>query len=150
MYCVQGPTVVYSDLDVQGFIKLVVFHALRAPEILQRSGHGKAVDWWSLGTLMFDMLTGAVSLLCCTPCVYQPSPVCVIAFVHPPCMCACMYLCMYMHVCVILKYLRSYGGKIKSKREKGEQLINWNCSLSRMTCICCYVFLSDSYHAPMQ
>jgi len=25
-----------------------------------RSGHGKAVDWWSLGALMFDMLTGAV------------------------------------------------------------------------------------------
>jgi p70 ribosomal S6 kinase len=30
-----------------------------APEILQRTGHGKAVDWWSLGTLMYDMLTGA-------------------------------------------------------------------------------------------
>ena len=26
-----------------------------------RSGHGKAVDWWSLGALMYDMLTGAVS-----------------------------------------------------------------------------------------
>ena len=33
---------------------------LRAPEILTRSGHGKAVDWWSLGALMYDMLTGAV------------------------------------------------------------------------------------------
>ena len=33
----------------------------RAPEILQRTGHGKAVDWWSLGTLMYDMLVGAVS-----------------------------------------------------------------------------------------
>ncbi|KAF6203917.1 hypothetical protein GE061_002255 [Apolygus lucorum] len=30
-----------------------------APEILTRSGHGKAVDWWSLGALMYDMLTGA-------------------------------------------------------------------------------------------
>lgn len=30
-----------------------------APEILQRTGHGKAVDWWSLGTLMYDMLVGA-------------------------------------------------------------------------------------------
>ncbi|CAJ0578817.1 unnamed protein product, partial [Mesorhabditis spiculigera] len=29
-----------------------------APEILMRCGHGKAVDWWSLGALMFDMLTG--------------------------------------------------------------------------------------------
>uniref|UniRef100_A0AC34REV9 Ribosomal protein S6 kinase n=1 Tax=Panagrolaimus sp. JU765 TaxID=591449 RepID=A0AC34REV9_9BILA len=29
-----------------------------APEILMRIGHGKAVDWWSLGALAFDMLTG--------------------------------------------------------------------------------------------
>jgi len=29
-----------------------------APEILQNVGHGKAVDWWSLGTLIFEMLTG--------------------------------------------------------------------------------------------
>ncbi|CAI4221244.1 unnamed protein product [Auanema sp. JU1783] len=29
-----------------------------APEILMRCGHGKEVDWWSLGALMFDMLTG--------------------------------------------------------------------------------------------
>ena len=35
----------------------------RAPEILTRHGHGKAVDWWSLGTLMYDMLTGAVSTI---------------------------------------------------------------------------------------
>jgi serine/threonine protein kinase len=37
----------------------------RAPEVLMRSGHGKAVDWWSLGALMFDMLTGAVSCDIC-------------------------------------------------------------------------------------
>ncbi|KAI3381118.1 hypothetical protein SNEBB_007532 [Seison nebaliae] len=30
-----------------------------APEILWRNGHGKEVDWWSLGALMYDMLTGA-------------------------------------------------------------------------------------------
>ncbi|CAM9251021.1 unnamed protein product, partial [Lampetra fluviatilis] len=30
-----------------------------APEILRRSGHNRSVDWWSLGALMYDMLTGA-------------------------------------------------------------------------------------------
>lgn len=29
-----------------------------APEVLLRSGHAKSVDWWSLGALMYDMLTG--------------------------------------------------------------------------------------------
>ncbi|CAG9328872.1 unnamed protein product [Blepharisma stoltei] len=29
-----------------------------APEILAKQGHGKAVDWWSLGALIFEMLTG--------------------------------------------------------------------------------------------
>eukprot|EP01037_Dinobryon_pediforme_P019016 gene19016-19362_t len=29
-----------------------------APEILDNKGHGKAVDWWALGTLLFEMLTG--------------------------------------------------------------------------------------------
>jgi serine/threonine protein kinase len=29
-----------------------------APEILNRQGHGRAVDWWSLGAVLFEMLTG--------------------------------------------------------------------------------------------
>lgn len=32
--------------------------AYLAPEMLKRAGHGKAVDWYLLGVLLFEMLTG--------------------------------------------------------------------------------------------
>eukprot|EP00944_MAST-04C_sp_MAST-4C-sp1_P015522 g15522.t1 len=29
-----------------------------APEVLERKGHGFAVDWWALGALLYEMITG--------------------------------------------------------------------------------------------
>ena len=29
-----------------------------APEILTNKGHGKGVDWWTLGILLFEMIAG--------------------------------------------------------------------------------------------
>jgi serine/threonine protein kinase len=77
--------VVYRDmkpenvlLDERGHLKLVDFGLAKenvqestvgctsfcgtpeylAPEMLARTGHGQAVDWWGLGMLVYEMLTG--------------------------------------------------------------------------------------------
>lgn len=35
-----------------------------APEVLHRGGHGKKVDWWTFGCIMYEMLTGFPPFYC--------------------------------------------------------------------------------------
>ena len=63
-------------IDHEGFIKIADFGLSKmnavtndafsvcgtleymAPEILSKIGHGKPVDWWCLGVLIFEMIAG--------------------------------------------------------------------------------------------
>ena len=34
-----------------------------APEMVKVRGHGKAVDWWALGVLLYEMVVGAAPFI---------------------------------------------------------------------------------------
>ena len=54
----------YIKITDFGFAKRVVFKTYTlcgtpeyiAPEVLLNKGHGKGVDWWTLGILMYEMM----------------------------------------------------------------------------------------------
>jgi serine/threonine protein kinase len=43
---------------IQGASSLCGTPEYLSPEVLNRQGHGQAVDWWNLGMVLFEMLTG--------------------------------------------------------------------------------------------
>ena len=46
---------IYDNTSATSFCGSVAY---LAPEMLKRSGHGKSVDWYFLGVLLYEMLFG--------------------------------------------------------------------------------------------
>jgi serine/threonine protein kinase len=82
---IHSKNIIYRDLkpenivlDCEGHIKLIDFglskeisssahnqsfcgtYAYLAPEMILKQGHSKPVDWYSFGTLLFQLLTGQI------------------------------------------------------------------------------------------
>ena len=43
-----------------------------APELLLGTGHGPEVDWWSLGVVLYEFVTGSPPFAASTPEVHPP------------------------------------------------------------------------------
>lgn len=52
---------VLDNISAKSFCGSVAY---LAPEMLKRSGHGKSVDWYLLGVLLYEMLVGAPPYFC--------------------------------------------------------------------------------------
>ena len=80
-------------LDKEGFVKIADFglckegmwHGTRtstfcgtpeflAPEVLTDVAYTRAVDWWGLGVLIYEMLVGEVCILYSLACLLYTSP----------------------------------------------------------------------------
>eukprot|EP00451_Oxyrrhis_marina_P025558 CAMPEP_0204344522 /NCGR_PEP_ID=MMETSP0469-20131031/25690_1 /ASSEMBLY_ACC=CAM_ASM_000384 /TAXON_ID=2969 /ORGANISM="Oxyrrhis marina" /LENGTH=208 /DNA_ID=CAMNT_0051329797 /DNA_START=10 /DNA_END=632 /DNA_ORIENTATION=- len=47
-----------GDASDEGTRTVCGTYEYMAPEMISKKGYSKAVDWWSLGTLMYEMMTG--------------------------------------------------------------------------------------------
>ena len=79
------------------FCSFIRFCSCVAPEVIQKTGHGKAADWWALGAVIFEILVGKVSPgLGCLPVVFALGGV---AGREVCCQCTSSSLCVwYCHL----------------------------------------------------
>lgn len=53
-----GPSQELSDEEDEGLRTICGTNEYMAPEMILRKGYGKAIDWWSMGALMYEMMAG--------------------------------------------------------------------------------------------